>query len=233
MLDWLARHWDSPGAGIWETRGGNQDFVYGRLMSWVAFDRALRMARDRGLPADVIEWTGIRDRIYEQIMNRGYNPERGAFVQHLGSDVLDASLLMMPKVNFIVPTDPMWQSTLRAVSDDLVTDGLVFRYDPKASPDGLTGVEGTFSLCSFWYVEALARSGYVDDARTAFEKMQTYANHLGLYAEEIGSTGEQLGNFPQAFSHLALISAAVNLEQQIEHGPGSVADVVGTTRRLS
>ena len=232
MLDWLCENWDQPGEGIWETRGGRQNFVYDRLMSWVAFDRAIRMARDRARPADLGRWTAQRDRIYRQVMKLGWNPERAAFVQHLGSDVLDAAMLMMPQVNFVVPTDPMWQSTLRAIDRTLVTDGLVFRYDPAASPDGLTGTEGTFSLCSFWYVDALAKSGRLADARSAFEKMHTYANHLGLYAEEIGSTGEQLGNFPQAFSHLALISAAVNLDHQIDHGAGSVVDIAGTPRQL-
>ena len=232
MLRWLGDHWDQPAEGIWETRGGRQDFVYDRVMSWVAFDRAIRMARDRARPADLAGWTAVRDRIYEQVMTRGWNADRNAFVQHLGSDVLDASVLIMPKVDFIAPTDPMWQSTLTAVDAGLVSDGLVFRYDPAASPDGLSGTEGTFSLCSFWYVEALARSGRLDDARAALEKMQTYANHLGLYAEEIGPTGEQLGNFPQAFSHLALISAAVDLDHQIDHGAGRLTDVVGAWTRL-
>jgi GH15 family glucan-1,4-alpha-glucosidase len=156
-----------------------------------------------------------RDEIYRQIMKRGWSEERGAFVQHYGSDVLDASLLLMPLVKFIAPTDPRWLSTLDAISDALVSDTLVHRYNLEASPDGLRGREGTFSICSFWYVEALTRAGRLDEARLAFEKMLTYANHLGLYSEEIGPTGELLGNFPQAFTHLALISAAVNLDRQL------------------
>jgi GH15 family glucan-1,4-alpha-glucosidase len=230
MLSWLCENWDRVDEGIWETRGGAKDFVYGRLMSWVAFDRATRMARERGLPGDVPGWTHWRDAVYDQVMTKGFDPDRQAFVQYLGGDVLDAAVLMMPRAGFVVPSDPLWHSTLQAVDRTLVSDGLVFRYDPGASPDGLTGTEGTFSLCSFWYVDALARSGRLGDARTAFEKMLTYANHLGLYSEEIGATGEQLGNFPQAFSHLALISAAVDLDHQLDHGPGRVAHASGPHR---
>jgi GH15 family glucan-1,4-alpha-glucosidase len=156
-----------------------------------------------------------RDDIYEQIMERGWNEQRKAFVQHYGSDVLDASLLLMPLVKFIAPTDPRWLSTLDAVTEELVSDTLVQRYHARAAPDGLLGDEGTFSICSFWYVEALTRAGRLDEARLAFEKMLTYANHLGLYSEEIGPTGELLGNFPQAFTHLALISAAFNLDREL------------------
>jgi GH15 family glucan-1,4-alpha-glucosidase len=184
-------------------------------MSWVAVERAMRVARQRGLPGNVPAWGAVRDAIYHQIMSRGLHPERRAFVQHFDTDVLDASILLMPLVKFISPTDPRWLSTLDAISSELVSDSLVYRYDPRASPDGLRGDEGTFSMCTFWYVEALARAGRVDQARVVFEKMLTYANHLGLYAEQIGPTGEQLGNFPQAFTHLALISAAINLDRQL------------------
>jgi GH15 family glucan-1,4-alpha-glucosidase len=158
---------------------------------------------------------GVRDDIYRQIIERGFNRSRGAFVQHYDDDVLDASLLMMPLVKFIAPTDPLWLSTLDGIGDTLVSDSLVYRYDVEASPDGLAGEEGTFSICSFWYVEALARAGRLEEARLAYEKMLTYANHVGLYSEEIGPTGEQLGNFPQAFTHLALISAAFNLDRAL------------------
>jgi GH15 family glucan-1,4-alpha-glucosidase len=158
---------------------------------------------------------GTRDAIYEQIMTRGWSEKRQAFVQHYDSDVLDASNLLMPLVKFVAPKDPRWLSTLDAMSEELVSDSLLYRYNVAASPDGLSGDEGTFSICSFWYVEALARAGRVDEARLAFEKMQTYANHLGLYAEEIGPSGELLGNFPQAFTHLSLISAAFNLDRQL------------------
>jgi GH15 family glucan-1,4-alpha-glucosidase len=225
VIDWLCENWDRPEAGIWETRGGNRDFVYGRLMSWVAFDKGVRLAMSRGRPANLTRWLAARDAIYVQIMERGFNAELGAFVQHYGSDVLDASLLKMPQVGFVAPHDPMWVSTLAAMDTTLVSDSLVYRYDPAASPDGLRGSEGTFSICTFWYVQALARSGRLRDARLVFEKMHVYANHLGLFSEEIGLTGDQLGNFPQAFTHLALIRAAVTLDRMLDTaidrgGPG-------------
>ncbi|MEE1754603.1 glycoside hydrolase family 15 protein [Streptomyces sp. SP18CS02] len=215
LVEWVCANWDQPDEGIWETRGGRRNFLYSRLMCWVAIERAMRMARHRGLPADMAGWSRARDRIYRQIMGRGWSDERRAFVQHEDSDVLDASVLMMPLAKFISPTDPKWLSTLDALGEDLVSDSLVYRYDPQASPDGLRGEEGTFSICSFWYVEALTRAGRPDEARLAFEKMLTYGNHLGLYAEEIGRTGEQTGNFPQAFTHLALISAAFTLDRAL------------------
>ena len=180
----------------------------------------------RGRPADLARWTQARDAVYKQIMARGWNPKVGAFTQHYSTEVLDSSLLMMPLQGFIAPQDPMWLSTLNAMDRELVSDSLVYRYNPSASPDGLAGDEGTFSLCTFWYVDALARAGRLDDARLTFEKMHTYANHLGLYSEEISSTGEQLGNFPQAFSHLSLISAAINLDYQLDHGSNALSPVV-------
>ncbi|MFB7587114.1 glycoside hydrolase family 15 protein [Streptomyces sp. NPDC056169] len=215
LLDWLAGHWDQPGEGLWETRGGRKDFTYGRVMSWVAFDRALRIAYDDGRPAAGGVWTGARDAIYEQVYERGWDPGKRAFVQHYGDDVLDSSLLRMPTVGFITPDDPMWKTTLDAMERELVSDSLVYRYNPEASPDGLRGSEGTFSLCTFMYVDALARAGRLDMARLVLEKMLTYANHLGLYSEEIDLTGRQLGNFPQAFTHLALIDAAITLDAML------------------
>jgi GH15 family glucan-1,4-alpha-glucosidase len=215
IVDWVSKNWDQKDEGIWETRGGRKDFTYSRLMCWVAVERAMRIARQRGLPADLVAWAKTRDEIYRQIMDKGWNEERGAFVQHFGSDVLDASNLLMPLVKFVSPKDPRWLSTLDLMTEELVSDTLVYRYNVSASPDGLEGEEGTFSICSFWYVEALARAGHVDRARIAFEKMLTYANHLGHFSEEIGPHGEQLGNFPQAFTHLALISAATNLDRQL------------------
>ncbi|MGW7262360.1 glycoside hydrolase family 15 protein [Streptomyces sp. NPDC054842] len=216
VLDWLVDHWDQPDEGIWETRGGRQDFTYSRLMTWVAFDRGVRAATDFSRPADVARWTGARDAVFRQIIERGWHDKRQAFVQHYDTDVLDASLLLMPRVGFVSPHDPDWLSTLDAMDEDLVSDSLVYRYDPKASPDGLRGSEGTFNLCSFFYVEALARSGRLNQARHAFDKMLTYANHVGLFAEEIGPSGEQLGNFPQAFTHLALVTAAMALDEELE-----------------
>jgi GH15 family glucan-1,4-alpha-glucosidase len=216
MLDWLTDNWDQPEEGIWETRGGRKDFTYGRVMSWTAFDRAIRLATTRGRPGPLDKWANARDAVYDQVMTRGWNPERGAFVQEYDSSVLDSSLLRMSNVGFIAPQDPMWLSTLRAMDAELVSDSLVYRYDPDASPDGLQGSEGTFSLCTFMYVDALGKAGRLDDARLTFEKMLTYANHLGLYSEEIAVTGEQIGNFPQAFTHLALIDAAMTLDARLD-----------------
>ncbi|MEU9014900.1 glycoside hydrolase family 15 protein [Streptomyces sp. NPDC048479] len=216
VLDWLADNWDRPDEGIWETRGGRHDFTYSRLMSWVAFDRGIRIARDNARPADLERWTATRDAIFMQVMERGWSEQRQAFVQHYDTDVLDASLLLMPLVGFIAPKDPRWLATLDAMERELVSDSLVYRYNPSASPDGLRGSEGTFTLCTFHYVQALARAGRVEEARYAFEKMLTYANHVGLFAEEIGPTGEQLGNFPQAFTHLSLITAAMALDVELD-----------------
>ncbi|MFC1420114.1 glycoside hydrolase family 15 protein [Streptacidiphilus cavernicola] len=221
LLDWLADHWDRPDEGIWETRGGQQDFTYSRLMCWAAFDRGIRVATAMARPADLPRWTAARDAIMTQVMERGWSPTRQAFVQHYGSEVLDASLLLMPKIGFVSPRETRWLSTLDAMDQELVSDSLVYRYNPEASPDGLRGSEGTFSLCSFLYVDALARAGRLDQARYAFDKMLTYANHVGLFAEEIGPTGEQLGNFPQAFTHLALVNAALALDAELDReGPG-------------
>ena len=217
LLDWLTANWDQPEEGIWETRGGRKDFTYGRVMSWVAFDRGIRLATQHGRPAALESWTASRDAIYDQVMRRGWHERRGAFVQQYDDDVLDSSLLRMAAVGFVSPYDPLWTSTLRAMDGELVTDNLVYRYDPSASPDGLRGEEGTFSLCSFMYADALARSGRLEDARLAFEKMLTYGNHVGLFSEEIALTGEQIGNFPQAFTHLALIDAATTLDQALDH----------------
>ncbi|WBB63342.1 glycoside hydrolase family 15 protein [Streptomyces sp. WMMC500] len=215
LVDWVCAHWNQPDQGVWETRSGPRNFLYSRLMCWVAIERAMRMARHRGLPADLVRWGRARDDIYRRIMRQGWSTERNTFVQYEDSHHLDASLLMMPLTKFISPTDPKWLATLDMLGEDLVSDSLVYRYDPQLGADGLPGEEGTFSICSFWYVEALTRAGRLDEARLAFEKMLTYANHLGLYAEEIGHTGEQLGNFPQAFTHLALISAAFNLDRRL------------------
>ncbi|WNI14350.1 glycoside hydrolase family 15 protein [Actinacidiphila sp. ITFR-21] len=223
IVDWLLDHWDAPDQGIWETRAGRQDHTYSRLMCWVAVERMIRMARQRGLPGDLIRWSTARDRIYRQIIDRGWDPAAGTFAQRLADErdgsappVVDASLLLMPMVKFLSPDDPRFRSTVDAIAEQLVMDSLVYRYDPAVSPDGLSGAEGTFSICSFWWVEALTRTGQIERARLALEKTFTYANHLGLYAEQIGMTGEHLGNFPQAFTHLALISAATNLDRAMK-----------------
>jgi GH15 family glucan-1,4-alpha-glucosidase len=216
ITDWLCDNWDQPDEGVWETRGGRKDFTYGRFQSWVALDRAIKLADQLGRPADRAKWTKQRDAIYNQIIERGFHPGRQAFTQHYDTDVLDSSLLMMPLEGFVSPNDPMWQSTLKAMDSELVSDSLVYRYNPASSPDGLRGDEGTFSLCTFLYVDALARSGRLDDAVLTFDKMLTYANHLGQFSEEIGQTGEQLGNFPQAFTHLSLINSALTLNRMLD-----------------
>ena len=216
ILDWLSDNWRDPDEGIWEVRGGRRQFVSSKLLSWVALERAGRISRQRGLPAGDGRWMAERDAIYEEIMEKGWNPGKKSFVQYYGSDALDASLLMMPLVKFVGPTDPRWIATLERIQQELTYDTLVDRYKTgEAAPDGLSGEEGSFSLCSFWLVECLTQAGRLEEARLALEKMFSYANHLGLYAEEIGHSGEALGNFPQAFTHLALISAAVHLDHAL------------------
>ncbi|CAN5879343.1 glycoside hydrolase family 15 protein [soil metagenome] len=219
IMDWLADNWRQPDEGMWEVRGGRQHFVSSKVMVWVALERAVRISRQRGLPAGDGNWIHERDEIYEEIMQKGWNLEKESFVQHYGGEALDASLLLMPLVKFVGPTDPRWISTLDSIQQELTYDTLVDRYNVEdAASDGLRGNEGSFSLCSFWYVECLAKAGRIEEARLALEKMFSYANHLGLYAEEIGRSGEALGNFPQAFTHLSLISAAVHLDKAIGNG---------------
>ena len=225
LTNWVCDNWQRTDEGIWEVRGGRQHFVYSKVMCWVAVDRALRLADKRSFPADRERWQKVRDRIYEEIMERGWSPSRQAFVQAYGRDTLDASNLIMPLVFFQSPTDPRMISTLDAINRSpenggLVSNNLVYRYDVSKTVDGLPGEEGTFNMCTFWLVEALTRASQFDrsrlnDARLMFEKMLSYANHLGLYAEETGHSGEALGNFPQAFTHLALISAAFNLDRAL------------------
>ncbi len=221
-LNWICENWQYPDSGIWEMRNREEHFVYSKVMNWVALDRGIRLADKRALPADRERWIRERDKIYEEVMTRGWNEKRRAFTQFYGSDDLDASLLIMPLVFFMVATDPRMISTIDAIMKSpadggLLSDSLVYRYPPDPRVDGLPGAEGTFNMCSFWLVEALARAGQaypdkLEQATLMFERMLGYANHLGLYAEQTGSQGEALGNFPQAFTHLALISAAYNLD---------------------
>jgi GH15 family glucan-1,4-alpha-glucosidase len=216
LIDWVTEHWQLPDEGIWEVRGGQQEFLYSRLMSWVAVDRAIRLADRRSFPYPFERWRATRDAIYHDIMTNFWDPVRQTFVQHKGVTTVDASTLLMPMVKFVSPTDPRWLSTLRAIDEDLVDDSLVYRYRVGMSArDGLRGDEGTFNMCSFWYAEVLARSGDVQKGRFFFEKMLGYANHLGLYAEELGPHGEHLGNFPQAFTHLGMISAACAIDRKL------------------
>jgi GH15 family glucan-1,4-alpha-glucosidase len=219
LADWVCAKWREPDEGIWEVRGGRHHFTFSKMMCWVALDRALRLATQRSFPANVAGWTATRDEIYETIMERGFSRKKNSFVQRLDGEVLDASMLLAPLVKFVSPSDPRMLGTLDAIQRELESDHLVRRYDPRVSPDGLDGDEGTFSICTFWLAEALARAGRLDEARLTFEKMLSYANHLGLYSEEIGLTGEALGNFPQAFTHLGLISAAVNISRALDGKP--------------
>ena len=213
LIDWVCENYKRPDEGIWEERGGAQEFLFSRLMCWVAVDRGIRLANKRSFPTPPAKWFATRDAIYREIYTDFWDDKRQAFTQTKGRPELDAAVLMMPMVRFISPTDRRWLSTLRAIEEDLVEDSLVYRY---RGDDGLAGGEGTFTMCSFWYVECLARSGDLEKARFVFEKMLGYANHLGLYAEELGPSGEHLGNFPQAFTHLSLISAAYNLNRLMD-----------------
>jgi len=225
LVNWVCDHWQQEDRGIWEVRGAARHFVYSKVMCWVALDRGLRLADKRSFPADRDRWLRTRDQIYEEIMQRGWSAKRRAFVQSYGSDALDAANLIMPLVFFMSPTDPRMLNTLDAINQSpshggLVSNSLVHRYNVEKSPDGVEGEEGTFNMCTFWLVEALTRAGRVDrrrleEARLVFEKMLGYANHVGLYAEQTGARGEALGNFPQAFTHLALISAAFNLDRAL------------------
>ena len=225
MVNWVCDNWQRPDEGIWEVRGGRAHFVYSKLMCWVAIDRAIRLAAKRSFPSDTDRWTKTRDEIYEEIIELGWSDNVQAFTQAYGRDALDASNLIMPMVFFMSPSDPRMLKTLDAIQKSptnggLVYSNLVYRYNLNETADGLAGEEGTFNMCTFWLVEALTRAGRSDpsrleEARMMFEHMLGYANHLGLYSEEIGPKGEHLGNFPQAFTHLSLISAAFNLDRAL------------------
>jgi GH15 family glucan-1,4-alpha-glucosidase len=214
QLDWLEKHWQQPDDGLWESRGGRKRSTYSAVMAWVAFERAIRIGRQRGMPAPIAHWRSLANSCYQTVQREGWNPGRQAYGQYLGGTKLDASLLMMPLVKFTSPVDRRFLATLDRISEELVSDSLVRRYEPDGS-DGLPGSEGTFNLCSFWYVEALTQAGRIAEGRYVFEKMLTHANHVGLFAEEIGPAGDALGNFPQAFTHLALINAADSLDRAL------------------
>jgi len=223
MLEWLGKNWQRPDEGIWEVRGGAREFLHSRLMCWVAFDRALRLAQKRSLSAPFDTWLRARDAIREDIFTNFWDEDLQSFVQAKGTKDLDASLLLMPLMRFISPVDPMWRSTMKAIESRLVEDTLVHRYEAERTHvDGLPGGEGSFTACSFWYIECLARAGKLEKAQLLFEKLLGYANHLGLYSEQIGPSGQHLGNFPQAFTHLALISAATYLDRVLSGNDDAV-----------
>lgn len=225
LIDWLCENWSREDNGIWEVRGERRQFLYSKVMSWVAFDRAIRLADKRSLPANRQQWFEMRDCIYEVIMEKGWNETKQSFVQSFGSENLDASALLMPLTFFMAANDPRMLSTIDAINKPaskggLVSSGMVFRYNTNETDDGLPPGEGTFNMCSFWLVEALTRAGAADprrleEARLLFEHMLGNANHLRLYSEQCGLSGNHLGNFPQAFTHIALISAAFNLDRTL------------------
>ncbi|WP_205780578.1 glycoside hydrolase family 15 protein [Mucilaginibacter limnophilus] len=214
-VDWVCNNWHRKDEGIWEVRGGKKEFLYSRMMCWVALDRGIKIAERHSYPLPE-QWVSERDHIFESIHSDFWDEELQAFVQYKGAKTVDAATLLMPMVRFISPKDPQWLSTLHKIEQDLVSDFLVYRYRQEEGFDGLKGGEGTFSMCTFWYVECLSAAGELSKARLYFEKMLGYANHVGLYAEMLGLQGEHLGNFPQAFTHLGLISAALNLDKQLD-----------------
>lgn len=216
IIDWVCDHWQCDGHGIWEMRGAPRAFLSSRFMCWLALDRALRIADHLSVPAPTRRWVDTRNAIYDAVFREFWSPERNAFVQARGAEGLDASALLMPLVDFVSSTDPRWLSTLDAIAEDLAWDVFVYRYSPKRDVDGLEGREGTFTACSFWYIECLSRAGRVDEARHLFDKLLGYANPLGLFAEELGHGGQQLGNFPQALTHLALVEAALRLDADLD-----------------
>ncbi len=229
LLEWLKNNWRDPDEGIWEVRGGPRHFVHSRMMCWVAFDRALRLVRHRGLPAPMVDWMRASAEIYEQIMENGWSEKKRSFVQYYGSEAIDASALLMVFTRFAGPSDPRILHTIDRIQKELASDSLVYRYNPKeAAFDGLGSIEGTFSPCSFWLAEALARAGRLDEARLMLEKILTYSNHVGLYAEEIGPTGEALGNYPQAFTHLSLITACTNIDRALNRSSGMALNTYQT-----
>jgi GH15 family glucan-1,4-alpha-glucosidase len=209
--------WQLPDHGIWEIRNEKKEFLHTRLMCWVAMDRAIKIAEDRTFPYPNTRWRKVRDDIYLDIYNNFWNEDMQAWVQYKGANVVDASALLMPLLHYISPVEPRWLSTMKVIDEKLRLDVLIYRYRNSLEQiDGLDGEEGTFNMCSFWFIEALAKAGQIDRAVENFEKMRGYANHLGLFSEELGKQGEHLGNFPQAFTHLALISAILELDKQLD-----------------
>ena len=215
LVDWLGDHWEEPDDGMWEARSGPRRHTTSLMMSWVAVERAIRMARRRGRPAPLERWRALRDQMHETLVDRGFSTALGAFTQTLDGDTLDASILLAPLVKFVSPMDPRWLGTLDAIAAHLAHGPLVDRYDSEATDDGLAGGEGSFTICSFWYVEALARSGRAEEARILFDRLLSYAGPTGIFSEEIGTDGRMAGNLPQAFTHLSLISAATALDEAL------------------
>lgn len=224
MLDHLETIWREPDEGIWEVRSGRHQFTFSKVMSWVAFDRAIRSAEKFGLPGPLERWRAVREFIHADVCEQGFSKRVGAFTQMYGSDELDASLLLLPLIGFLPPEDPRIASTLVAIERDLMRDGLVLRYRTAEVDDGLPPGEGTFLACSFWMVDNLALQGRLDEAHAMYERLIGLANDVGLLAEEYDPrTRRFTGNFPQAFSHVALVHTGLNLmrhEQEMTHATG-------------
>lgn len=220
-VGYVMANWQKPDHSIWEVRGEKRDFLFSRLMCWVCLDRAIKIGRHFSYPYDILKWHQVRNEIFDDIYDNFWSEEKQAFVQYKGGTEMDASALLMPILNYISPYATKWRKTMQAIDEDLRSDVLIYRYRQQhVNVDGLKGKEGTFTMCSFWYVECLALMGRVEEAKENFEKALGYANHLGLFAEELSMKGEHLGNFPQAFTHLALISAAMELQKRQEE-PGN------------
>jgi GH15 family glucan-1,4-alpha-glucosidase len=216
LADTAARRWTDKGAGMWEMRGEPRHHVSSKVLCWTALDRAVKLAPKLGEYAKPEEWERVRDEIRDAILERGWSEQKQSFAQSFDSDELDAGQLLMPLLGFLPATDERMRSTIEAIARELTEDGLVLRYrnDEGLNADGLTGEEGTFVICSFWLVSCLAKAGEVERAEALFEQLAGYANDLGLLAEEIDTAnGEQLGNFPQAFSHIGLITAAYEIDK--------------------
>lgn len=220
LMRFLESEWHKPDQGIWEIRGTAKHFTHSKMMAWVAFDRAIKLGVKRGhsVDGDLKRWRKIRDNIHQQVCKRGYNPKKKAFTQYYGSDQSDASILMMPLVGFLPATDERVRNTIQAVQRELVQDGFVLRYRPeKDQVDGLPGSEGAFLPCSFWLADCLHLIGRTDEARELFERLLALRNDLGLLSEEYDPKAHrQLGNFPQAFSHVALVNSAQILDEEPE-----------------
>lgn len=212
-IDIVIRCWKEPDHSIWEVRGKKRRFLFSAFMCWIALDRAIKIANKYSFPYDILKWHKVRDDIYREVHENFWSEERQAFVQFQGSTNLDSGALLMSILNMTSPFSEKWRKTMKAIDQELRSDVLLYRYkDHTGEVDGLKGEEGTFTMCSFWHVECLAIGGEIEKAKEHFEKAVGYANHLGLFAEQLGRKGEFLGNFPQAFTHLALISAAIQLD---------------------
>ena len=233
-MKFLESNWEKPDEGIWEVRGSRQHFTHSKIMAWVAFDRAVKLVKECHCVADrhLERWEKIRDQIHAEVCERGYNSEKKAFTQSYGSDAMDASILMMPLVGFLPATDERVRNTIEAVQRELMTDGFVIRYRPQEKKvDGLPGIEGVFLPCSFWLADCLHLIGKTSEARELFERLLELRNDLGLLAEEYDPRAKrQLGNFPQAFTHVALVNTAFALSGESVGRANAATQHIGMRR---